>query len=137
MGRLLINCQLERRCNWYMQLTLSNIGLLVAYALLLTAGQLAFKGVALRAASASSLRGTALNLSHDALFGLTCILYLGSMVFWIWIISRIPLSIAYPFASISILLVPLASAFVFQEPLNRRYWVGLAMLIAGLVLVMR
>ena len=64
-------------------------------------------------------------LAAVALYGLTTIL-------WVYILTRMPLSVAYPFSFLSAALVPLAAHFLFGEPLTAKIWIGMALVFAGL-----
>jgi drug/metabolite transporter (DMT)-like permease len=53
---------------------------------------------------------------------------------WAGAVSRLPLSYAYPFTSLSFVLVALLSNSLFGEPLGPRRLVGLGVVILGLVI---
>jgi multidrug transporter EmrE-like cation transporter len=53
---------------------------------------------------------------------------------WMAAMTKLPLSHAYPFTSLSFVLVLFLSAFFFQEPLTWPKLVGLALITAGIVL---
>jgi multidrug transporter EmrE-like cation transporter len=61
--------------------------------------------------------------------------YSASTVLWVWILMHVPISKAYPFALLAMALVPLAGYWLFSEPLNVQYAVGLALVMLGLVLI--
>jgi len=65
-----------------------------------------------------------------ALFGL-------SAVAWLFVLSRTTLSFAYPFASLTYLLIVLVDRFVFHEEIPPARWAGVALIMAGIVLVAR
>lgn len=56
---------------------------------------------------------------------------------WMAALSRFDLSFAYPFMSLSFIIVALASAFLFGEPLTWPKLVGMALVIVGLVISSR
>ena len=83
------------------------------------------------ALNASSLKAMATNLSVIgglAIFGL-------SAVIWLLVLSRASLSFAYPFASLSYLLIVLAARFVLHEHIPPLRWAGVALIMTGIVLV--
>jgi drug/metabolite transporter (DMT)-like permease len=55
------------------------------------------------------------------------------MVTWMAALSRLPLSQAYPFVSLSFPLVLVASWFAFGEPLTLYKTAGVALIMAGLI----
>ena len=66
------------------------------------------------------------------LLGLTC--YAASTVSWLIVLSRVPLSVAYPFGALSygaVVLVALATG----EHVSVLRWLGVALIVAGIRLV--
>ena len=58
-----------------------------------------------------------------------------SAVFWLVVLSRVSLSIAYPFASLSYVGIVLLERYVMNEPVPPLRWAGVAIISAGIVLV--
>lgn len=58
-----------------------------------------------------------------------------SAVLWLAALSRVPLSIAYPFNAVGYLGILTASAVVLHERVAVRTWVGSAFVVVGLVMV--
>lgn len=56
---------------------------------------------------------------------------------WMLTMSKFHLGYAFPFVSLNYLLVLLASAFLFQEPVGLAKIIGIAFVIVGLVIVGR
>ena len=65
-----------------------------------------------------------------ALFGV-------SAVVWLFALSRVELSFAYPFAALGYVIIVLASLTVLHESVPPLRWAGVALIIAGIVLVAR
>lgn len=63
-----------------------------------------------------------------ALFGI-------SAVFWLVVLSRVSLSIAYPFAGMSYVGIVLLDRYVLHEPVPPLRWVGVAIIALGITLV--
>ncbi len=81
--------------------------------------------------SGGSLRAILTNLSvlgGLAIFGL-------SAVVWLLVLSRTSLSFAYPFASLTYVLILLAARFVLHEEIPLLRWVGVFFIVTGIVLV--
>jgi undecaprenyl phosphate-alpha-L-ara4N flippase subunit ArnE len=51
------------------------------------------------------------------------------------VLSRVPLSFAYPFAGLTYLLISLFGKFVLREEVPFLRWLGIALIILGIVLV--
>lgn len=71
----------------------------------------------------------------QVLFGL--VLFALSALTWLVVISRVPLSFAYPFAGITYLLLTLFSKFVLKEHVPHLRWLGVALVVAGIIVVGR
>ncbi|MBS0334450.1 MAG: hypothetical protein JSS35_16905 [Proteobacteria bacterium] len=65
-----------------------------------------------------------------AWYGLTAL-------FWFYILTRVPLSFAYAFSIVGSGLVPLMAWLVFKEPLDWRFAVGYALMLAGFAVIMQ
>lgn len=62
------------------------------------------------------------------------ILYAVSALFWLVVLSRVPLSVAYPIVAVGYVVVVLYSRFVFNEPVKAVAWVGLALIVVGVAI---
>jgi multidrug transporter EmrE-like cation transporter len=104
--------------------------LLVVFAVLLSTGQILFKQ-----AAATEIEKP----FHLALFNrwmlAALFLYAFATSLWVWILRSTPLSVAYPFVALGFVLVPLAAHFLFGEQLTIRYASGVALIIAGLIVI--
>lgn len=114
------------------------IALLVCYAIGLSVGQVLFKMAAMSMQRPTSWTGSWLpKLLLDPYFVAAAVLYVVLSLFWVWILSFIPLSRAYPFVALSLLLTPLWGHILFGEALGKDYALGLVLIVAGLLLVVR
>ncbi|MGQ0679190.1 MAG: hypothetical protein ACT4OM_05965 [Actinomycetota bacterium] len=118
----------------------------VAFALLsvflATAGQLLLKAGMTRVGYIGGDRlGRPMDLAMQVattwqvLLGLT--LFVVSSVFWLLVLSRVPLSFAYPFAGLAYVLITLFGKFVLREQVPGIRWMGIALIIAGILVVGR
>jgi len=75
--------------------------------------------------------------------GLNVSVWAGLLIFvlsasvWLIVLSRTSLSFAYPFASLTYVLILLFDRLVLQEPISALRYTGVALIIAGLVLISR
>jgi drug/metabolite transporter (DMT)-like permease len=115
---------------------LSGVLLNAVAQLLLKAGASSAGQITL-AAGGPALWRTALGLAvHPAILGgLAC--YAISVVVWIVALSRVEVSIAYPMLSIGYVLNALLAWWLFGEDLNAQRWLGIGVIIVGVVLVAR
>lgn len=65
-----------------------------------------------------------------ALFGM-------SAAIWLVVLSRASLSFAYPFASITYVLILLADKFILKQEIPGLRWAGVAFIATGIILVSR
>ncbi|MGC8554970.1 MAG: SMR family transporter [Candidatus Acidulodesulfobacterium sp.] len=62
-------------------------------------------------------------------------LYLISMFFWIKTLSKIDLSVAYPFVSIGVVLTVILAAVALNEPVPLMRWVGIFVTLCGVYVI--
>jgi len=122
--------------NQLADLTRLQILQLVGFAAFLSAGQVMLKSVALRIAG-DDLVAKFLSILGNPLAWFACAIYALAMALWILVLQRVPLSIAYPFAALGFVIVPIAGWYFFDEPLDLRYAAGAALIVVGIVLVAR
>ncbi len=60
-----------------------------------------------------------------------------SALVWLAVLSRVSLSFAYPFASLTYVIILLYGKFIADEPVSPTRWAGVALIVAGIVLVSR
>ncbi|MGB0085976.1 MAG: hypothetical protein WBP94_11455 [Rhodomicrobiaceae bacterium] len=60
-----------------------------------------------------------------------------SVSVWLWILSKVDLSLAYPFVGVSFIVVMLFGAFILQESVTPMRMVGTTLIALGAVLVAR
>ncbi len=62
------------------------------------------------------------------------VLYAISALFWLIVLSRVALSVAYPIVAVGYIVVVLYSRFVFDEPVKAIAWVGLVFIVIGVAI---
>ena len=117
------------------RLSLAQIAILTAYAAGMAGGQILFKLAALRFASDASIGERLFGLLQNGFFLVALVLYATLAVLWVWVLSFTPLSRAYPFVALAFALTPALGALVFAEPISLRLVGGVALILAGLFLV--
>ncbi len=76
-----------------------------------------------------------LALCFDWVFLSALCLYALLTVYWVWLLTFIPLSKAYPLTLFSLLITTLGGYFIFLEPVSLRFILGLCVTCAGLILL--
>lgn len=67
--------------------------------------------------------------------GIAC--YAVSVVVWIFGLSRVPVSIAYPMLSIGYIVNAVAAYYLFGEAVSMQRWLGIGFIVLGVWLVAR
>ena len=115
-------------------MSLVNTAILLVYALGMSLGQVLFK-IAADRAKAKAAEGFFASLLTDGFFFLAVITYGALTVVWVWILMRVPLSRAYPFVVLAFVFTPAFAVLFFNESVNVWYFVGLALIVSGLGLL--
>lgn len=116
-------------------MTLINYMLILFNTLMLVSGQFLWK-IALKynEASFGSLRAfSQLMISPYFLGGL--VVYGLATVLWLFILSRVSLSLAYPIQSLAYIIVVFGAYWIFNEPLSLPKVVGCLLILAGVVFI--
>lgn len=113
----------------------TDIALCLSFAVVLPAGQTLFKWAALYNERLSGpLPGRLLAnyplMGAFAWYALTALL-------WFYVLTRVPLSVAYAFSLVGACLVPLAAWLVFKEQASWTMAAGYVLMIIGLFLIVR
>ncbi len=96
-------------------------------------GQILFK------CTAESLRSSEnyLNLTTIAWLFSALIVYGTTTLGWIYTLQHGSLARIYPWMALAFILVPLMSVFILGERLTFSYWIGVTLIIAGVVISIR
>ena len=118
-------------------LTIASVGLLLFAVLSAAVGQVMLKHGMQIASSRAAHSGGSLALraatSPWVLLGL--VVFGVSAVAWLAALSRVPLSVAYPFNALGYLVILTASIVLLHERANVLTWVGTFMVVSGLLIV--
>ncbi|WP_449256866.1 EamA family transporter [Bosea sp. (in: a-proteobacteria)] len=100
-------------------------------------GQLCLKLGADKLPASGSLRemSVALGRSGWALAGV--LTYVAEFFIWLRILAEVPLSIAFPIASLNFLAITFASSILLGERVGTRQWLGACLITCGVVIVAR
>ena len=118
-------------------MTIGNLALLLFAVGAAAVGQVMLKhGMQIASARATSSHGSlaiAAATSPWVLLGL--VVFGVSALAWLTALSRVPLSVAYPFNALGYLAILTASVLVLHERANVWTWVGSLLVVSGLVMV--
>ena len=102
---------------------------------MIAAGQLLFK-LSTNAMKAQGIEGL-LNPRAMAILAIALVVYGAATIGWVLVLRQAPLNRVYPLMALAFVLVPLGSRLFLGEALAPQYWGGVALLVAGLVLIGR
>lgn len=116
---------------------LSHVIMVMIFSAGMGIGQLLFKFAAQRQLINTDTRWffRFISLCGDWSFLLGIVLYGLLLVYWVWLLTFIPLSRAYPFTLLGFIIVAAGGAVFFNEPLTLPLIVGLAIIGVGLVVL--
>lgn len=112
-----------------------DVVVLLGYAAGMSIGQILFKLAADRAAAVGSGAGFWRAVLISPVFFASILLYAALTLLWVWILSRVELSKAYPFVVLALVVTPMLAAYVFGEKLNVWYFISLGLISGGLALL--
>jgi drug/metabolite transporter (DMT)-like permease len=75
------------------------------------------------------------SLLKDPVFYLALSIYGFATLTWVYVLSTVALSLAYPFLASAFLMTPVGAWFFLGESIGARYFVGLILLLAGLAVI--
>jgi drug/metabolite transporter (DMT)-like permease len=110
-----------------------NTTLLVIVVVVIATGQFLFKRAGLAIKGLLPWDGLWTLVTLPA-FYLAVALYGFATVLWIYVLSRIPLTEAFPWMAIATAIVPLIGWWFYGERVNSMFWAGMLLIIAGLLL---
>jgi len=61
--------------------------------------------------------------------------YAFSVLTWLFVLKRVPLSVAAPFVALVYVVVPVVSRLVFGDTILPRMWAGMLLIVIGVTLV--
>lgn len=110
--------------------------LAVLTAVLLAVGQLLFKLGSNKVNAASIPEFLASSLSNPILIAAVG-LYGATLLMWVYVLNKMPLSIAYPITGLAYIIVPILSFYLFDEKMSPMLMIGSAFILIGITLVAR
>ncbi len=63
------------------------------------------------------------------------VLYAVSFVVWLYVLSKVKLSYAYPFISLSYVIVVILGLFILNEKISSAAWLGILLVVIGVSLI--
>ena len=125
-------------------LTYIQILQLIAFTFLMSLGQVLFKKTALTLSLTMASQENPLGLIEGIIKALSvpwlyialCV-YAMATVCWLYILQRVPLSLAYPFSALAMVIVPIIAIYLFGEKLNWSYWIGVFFIFTGIIIIAR
>ena len=111
--------------------------ILIMVVVLGTVGQLSLKYAFQTPVTGQSADKSIRNLLFSPYFWIWFISYVVVTILWLVVLRTIPLSQAFPALGLTFALVPLASNRFLKEKVVLSQWFGIAVIIAGVILVVQ
>ena len=99
----------------------------------LAIGQILFK----LSATSLSENGSFFALKTAATFFFAMTLYAITSIAWVWVLQKVELGRVYPLMALAFILVPLGSHIIFGERFQAQYFVGVALIMVGIVVTVK
>ena len=120
--------------------TVISIALLLVSVVFATAGQLTLKGAMeaigrIGTAQVSDAGQTIARAVKEPLLWIGLLLFGISALFWLVVLSRVDLSLAYPFVGVSYIVVVALARFMFHEQVPTLRWIGVSIIALGIALI--
>ena len=81
-----------------------------------------------------SLRGLFALLAEPRLL-LALVLYAAALLMWLHVLTKVPLSTAYPILAITYVIVPLLSLIFFGERIQQPQIIGICLVLVGVAMI--
>lgn len=101
--------------------------------LILVSGQMLWK-VAVSETTTWNIRN-AISVFLSPNFILGAIFYVIATVLWLYVLSKLPLNIAYPMQSISYVIGSILAVFIFKETISSHQIIGMVLIVAGVIFI--
>lgn len=99
----------------------------------IAAGQILFK----TSAQAFEQAGTYLDTRGAIVLLIALVLYGVTTLAWVWVLQKLPLGRVYPLMALAFVMVPIGSHFVFGERFQLQYFIGVLLIMIGIVVSVR
>lgn len=110
--------------------------LFIAAAILESIGQIAFKKGAVKHSQVKGIKYYRKLLTNQwVIIGLFS--YAVEMVIWVFLLSYIPLSIAFPLSGLQQLIIILFSVIVLKEKIGNIEWLGVGFIAMGITIIVK
>ena len=119
------------------RLTIASVGLLLFAVATAATGQVMLKhGMQVATARAAHSGGSLVFRAATSPWVLLGLVVFGiSAIAWLAALSKVPLSVAYPFNALGYLVILIASILVLHERANLMTWLGSLLVVSGLLIV--
>jgi undecaprenyl phosphate-alpha-L-ara4N flippase subunit ArnE len=88
-----------------------------------------------QAAMTGAVPTSPMSLIRNVWFMMGLAAYGTSVLTWLFVLRRVPLSVAAPFVALVYVLVPLASRVLFADSVSTKMWLGMLLVVLGVTLV--
>jgi len=101
----------------------------------LVTGQILFK-IGVRGRAFDSIPEVARTMFSPVILG-ALVIYASATVLWLYILSKMPISRAYPIQALAYPVMLVLSKFLFNETISVARWIGMGIILIGVFIVAR
>ncbi len=113
-----------------------HILLLILVAVGISVGQLLFK-IAANKLAGESILDIVTKMFIDPYVLSALLIYFLITIVWLWILTEVPLSKAYPFVVLSYIFTPLLASVFLYESITASYIIGVCLICSGLFIIVK
>lgn len=119
-----------------MKFSLKDFVILLSFPAIMSVGQIMFREAAVKF-SGKPVSELLFGILRTPLFHGALTFYAFATVLWVWLLSRYPIALAYPIAVLAVVFTPIVDRFFFHQHLPATYWPGLALILGGVLVIVR
>ena len=110
------------------------IFLAILTAFSMSVGQILFK-IGSKTISGDSVGNLIISFISNPFLIMGIILYAITIIIWIYVLTLLPLSIAYPITALAYIIVPIISMIFLKEKISLQAFIGSIMIIFGIAII--
>lgn len=76
-----------------------------------------------------------INLFTEPLLVFALVIYASTLLMWLHVLSKVPLSTAYPMLAVTYAIIPLLSMVFFGERIQQTQVIGICLVLAGVAMI--
>ena len=117
-------------------MSIYNVSVILICVVGISTGQILFKLASAHFPQVLTLSSVIGFIFNKYLFS-ALVIYGFATILWVYALKLVPLSVAYPFMALAFVIVPVLGMLFLDEPLNTKMVLGTALIIGGLLVIVK